>query len=400
MAWLRALRGSPPAALAVVTLAIFTDMLLYGLIVPILPGYAASMGVSELAIGVLFGSYSLALLVATPFFGALTDRVGRRGPMLGGVIGIGAATLLFAVAATYPALVGARLLQGVAAAATWIAGLALVADLFPAQSRGRAMGIALSGMTGGVLVGPPLGGFLYEWGGYAAPFLVAAAVALVDGVAIALLLVDPPRAASERVSLPELLGDRAILVPSGTAVVAASTWGLLEPTLPLHLESVFGVSPTVVGLVFGLATLAYGVATPLIGTLSDRWGRRPTTIVGIVGLAGAMPLVGLAPTLLLVVAGVLVVSVAYGCALIPALPALAEAVDRRGGGAYGAAYALYNAAYAVGMMAGPVLGGALAEWFGFPVAMAVTGLAMLAYLPVLLRVRTPSGAPPAATREP
>jgi multidrug resistance protein len=397
MAWLRALRGSPPAGLVVVTMTIFADMLLYGLIVPILPSYAADMGVSELAIGVLFGSYSLALLVTTPFFGTLTDRVGRRGPMIGGAVGLVAATLMFAVAASYPALVGARLLQGVAAAATWIAGLALVADLFPAQGRGRAMGIALSGMTVGVLVGPPLGGLLYEWGGYAAPFVVAAAVALVDGAAIALLLVDPPRAASGRESLARLLGDRAILVASGAAVVAASTWGLLEPTLPLHLESAFGVSPTGVGVVFGLATLAYGIATPLVGALSDRWGRRPTMIVGVLGLAGAMPLVGVAPTLVLAVAGMLVVSVAYGCALIPTLPDLAEAVDRRGGGAYGAAYALYNAAYAVGMMAGPVLGGALAEWFGFPVAMAVTGLAVLAYLPVLLRVRAPSGVTRSAT---
>ncbi|TMF41799.1 MAG: MFS transporter, partial [Chloroflexi bacterium] len=81
-------RGSPRAILLVVTLAIFTDMLVYGLVVPILPRYATTLGASQAAIGLLFGSYAVALLVATPFWGILSDRVGRRGPMLWGLIGL------------------------------------------------------------------------------------------------------------------------------------------------------------------------------------------------------------------------------------------------------------------------------------------------------------------------
>src|SRR5438067_5481429 len=108
MTGLRAWRGSPRAALIVVTVAIFTDMFLYGLVVPILPGYAAAMEVSEWGVGVLFGSYALAVLAATPLFGAVSDRVGRRAPMVWGLLGLGAATVLFAFATDYPGLLAAR----------------------------------------------------------------------------------------------------------------------------------------------------------------------------------------------------------------------------------------------------------------------------------------------------
>ena len=64
-------------ALFVVAFAIFTDMLVYGLVVPVLPSYAQSLGASQTAIGLLFGSYAIALFLCTPIFGVVSDRVGR-----------------------------------------------------------------------------------------------------------------------------------------------------------------------------------------------------------------------------------------------------------------------------------------------------------------------------------
>ncbi|OEH92363.1 MFS transporter [Bacillus solimangrovi] len=62
----------------VIMLAIFTDMLMYGLVVPFLPIHAESLGASQSEIGLLFASYAIALFVATPLFGALADRIGRK----------------------------------------------------------------------------------------------------------------------------------------------------------------------------------------------------------------------------------------------------------------------------------------------------------------------------------
>src|SRR5215204_7125275 len=267
----RSVRGTPQGALIVVTVAIFTDMLLYGLVVPVLPGYAADLGISEWAIGVLFGSYSLASLVTTPVFGAFSDRVGRRVPMFCGLIGLGAATLLFASATSYPMLLTARMLQGVAAAATWTAGLALVADVFPAATRGGAMGTVLTGMTAGSLIGPPVGGLLFQWGGFRLPFIVAAAMCLLEGVLLLVLLREPPRQihSGSGEGFRSLLRDRAMLLAAGAAIVGAAAWALLEPVLPLRLEQQFDFSPAAVGLLFGAATLVYGASAPWVGRVSD-----------------------------------------------------------------------------------------------------------------------------------
>ncbi|MGH2602382.1 MAG: MFS transporter, partial [Dehalococcoidia bacterium] len=77
----------------------------------------------------------------------------------------------------------------------------------------------------------------------------------------------------------------------------------------------------------------------------------------------------------------------------------AEAVDRRGGGAYASAYAIFNGAYAAGMMAGPMLGGSLSSAFGFSMALLITGGIVLLYVPVLLFNRSPSPQPSPARGE-
>ena len=242
------------------------------------------------------------------------------------------------------------------------------------------MGVVMAGMTAGSLLGPPAGGLLYEWGGYRTPFLVAAAIAGLDGLARWWLLAEPPRPPRDRPALVALLRDRAVLVTAGAAVVGAGTWGLLEPVLPLYLERRFGASPGAVGLLFGAATLVYGIASPAVGALGDRWGTRPTMAAGIVLLAASLPLLGVSASLLGVSAALLVLGVAYALVINPALPALAAVVDRRGGGAYGSAYAVFNVAYAGGMMIGPIVGGGLTSAVGLPLALAITGAGILAYL--------------------
>ncbi len=388
---LRTLRGTPSAALIVVCIALFTDMLLYGMVVPLVPTYARTFDVSQAAIGLLFGSYAAALLLATPLFGLLADRVGRRGPLLWGLIGLAAATLLFAFAESFPLLLVARVLQGISGAATWTAGLALLADVTPPQTRGRTMGLAMSAMALGILIGPTFGGFLYEWGGYRLPFLIAASIALLDGLARLLLLTNPPYQPGAHTTLWRFARDRRMLLLNGAVIMGAGVMTLLEPTLPLHLERQLGASPGMIGLLFGAITLAYALTSPVAGALADRWGRMPVMLFGMIGVGLLLPLVAL-PTTLLVTAGVLfLLGMLIAPLLTPTMAELADTVDSYGQGGYGAAYAIYNAAYAVGMLFGPVSGGLLAQVFGLPTALIIFGVIGWLYallLLVLLRRRS------------
>ena len=367
--------------LIVVTLAIFTDMLVYGLVVPILPGYALSLGVSQTAIGFLFGSYAIALFVATPIFGILSDKIGRKGPMLWGLLGLAGATLLYAFAKQFWMLVVARSLQGVSAAITWTAGFALLADLYPLQQRGKVMGIALAGQSIGTLIGPTVGGWLYQLGGYQVPFLAATGLAIVDGLFRIFLIRDVPHEKSESVlSSLSLLKNRRVLIIVGVVIIGASVPCVLEPTLPLRLQNDLKISSGFTGLLFAVPTLAYAVSAPVIGSLSQQIGHYKTMTVGMILAAVCFPSIALCNSAWLVAVVLVFLGVGMGTAITPCLPEFAELSQKSGTNSFGASFSIYNTAYSIGMMIGPTLGGVLTNYLGIVLSYSVVAAVIFAYM--------------------
>ncbi len=105
------LRHARSTAVLLVTLAAFTDILAYSVAVPVLPDLGRRLGASPTVIGFLFASFGLSVaLVAVPA-GAMSDRLGRRGPLLAGALLLVLSTLLFAQARTLPWLFVARFSQ-------------------------------------------------------------------------------------------------------------------------------------------------------------------------------------------------------------------------------------------------------------------------------------------------
>ncbi|MDQ0178062.1 MFS transporter [Bacillus chungangensis] len=384
MANTKELSRTRKAALFVVAIAIFTDMLIYGLVVPILPGYASSLGVSQTAIGFLFSSYAITLFIATPIFGLLSDRIGRRGPMLWGLLGLAAATILFSIANSYILLIVARALQGVAAAVTWTAGLALLADLYPPEERGKAMGIALSGQAAGTLLGPTVGGWFYELGGYQAPFLFAAGLALFDGVLRLILLRDIPSSKSENYLSPfKVMRDRRLLIIAGVVIIGASVPSVLEPTLPIHLQKHFNITPGYIGLLFAVPTLSYGLLAPVIGTFSIRIGHIKTIIIGLIMVSISLPLTILPDTIWIQALAMGLLGISMALVLTPSLPELANVSEQSGVNAYGLTFAIYNTAYSIGMMIGPMISSTLTDVFGLKLAYIAVGCIIIFYLPFM-----------------
>src|SRR5262245_3668937 len=79
--------------LALVTLATFTDIVAYSVAIPVLPDLSRKLGASPTMIGVLFASFGVTLLTMSIPMGAVSDRIGRKGPMVGGLVALAAATL-------------------------------------------------------------------------------------------------------------------------------------------------------------------------------------------------------------------------------------------------------------------------------------------------------------------
>lgn len=367
------------SSLLVVCLAFFTDTLLYYLIVPLLPIYSKELGLGQMKLGLLFGSYAVALVVGTVPIGKLADRTGRKSPLLWGLVGLGSTTLIFAVARSYPLLVLARILQGLSATATWTAGMALLADHFPPEHRGKAMGTCFACANAGVVFGPPLSGFLAEHFGVRAPFVFAGCLALLDALARLLLLREDQPSQGVQVSIRALMRDRTVRIFAGAMALGAGLWALLESTLPLHFDRGLHMSPSVIGLCFAAAALAHTFTSPLMGALSDRYGRKPLLIVGLVLALVLVPLPGLLTRTGHVMAALAGLGLTASFIMSPASPALADAVERMGSRSFASVFGILNLAYAAGMMAGPLFGSAIVEVGGIKVALVLTGACFGAY---------------------
>ena len=183
--WFQRIRRSPTMVLLVCGLALFTDMVVYGVPLPILPEILRTVNVLADAdisfyANLLFAVYAIGIFLATPIFGILSDRYqNRQVPMLVGLLGLALTTVLFPFASSVWALCVARFFQGISAAASWVIGMAMIADIYPPERLGSAMGIVNGIYTVGLLSGPPIGSFLAPLG-IKFPFYVCGALALLD----------------------------------------------------------------------------------------------------------------------------------------------------------------------------------------------------------------------------
>jgi len=372
--------AAPTAALLVTALAFHVDMLLYYLLVPLLPRYARDLALNPMQVGILFGSYAVALLLATFPVAILTDRYGRKAPMLWGLVGLAITTLVFAFSTQYWLLVLARFLQGASGAATWLPGMALLADHFPAESRGRAMGTAFAAANLGVLIGPPLSGLLDQHVGPSAPFLLGAALVALDAAGRAFLLPGSEPERGPRLPFRQLLSNPIIRLFAGAMALGSALWALLESTLPLDLDHRLALSPARIGLCFAAAALAHTLTSPLIGRLSDRIGRMKVLRMGLVLVLLLMPLPVLLPKAWMVVLAMMGLGATASFIMSPCSPAVADQVERQGSQSFASAFSILNLAYSVGLMVGPLVGGVLVQGLGLPWALGLCGLGMGSYL--------------------
>src|SRR5437879_25052 len=279
------LRHSRAVAVVLVTFAAFTDIVAYSIAVPVLPHLSRQLGASPTMIGLLFASFGVTLLTVSMPMGAVSDRIGRRPPMIGGLVALAAATLLFAFADSLSWLFAARLVQGAADAVTWVVGFALLADLYGPSERGRVTGIVMSGASFAFMVGPSIGGMRL-------PFLTVAAFAVVATVAFIVYEPPPRREAHEPVPLVAVLQVPTIAACAVAVVIVSATMSMLEPVLAIFLGTTLAISPARIGLLFGIAAVVSTTLHPIFGRLADRWGARRLTLVGLAASAVTLALLG------------------------------------------------------------------------------------------------------------
>ena len=166
------------ASLLVIFLTVFIDLIGFGIVLPVLPLYAKTYGAAGIIAGLIVASYSLMQFLFAPWWGRLSDRIGRRPVLLISTAGACISYILFALACYYESLWGllaSRMAAGVCGANLSVAS-AYIADVSSPEDRSKRMGLIGMAFGLGFIVGPALGALSAEWFGVTGPGWTAATI--------------------------------------------------------------------------------------------------------------------------------------------------------------------------------------------------------------------------------
>ncbi len=268
----------------------FVDILGFSILLPILPYYVKHFGASTLVVGVLFSTFALCQFVASPLWGNLSDRIGRKTVLVVSQIGATIAWLMLAFAPTLAWVFAARILEGLSGGNISVTQ-AYVADRVEPEERSRAFAFVGAAFSAGLVLGPAAGGLLLARFGYAVPFLLAAGLQVIT-LSLTIFL------------LPETVAERA---ESSEPARVSDIFRLLRdervaPVLvqrlaySLGLYAWFSVYALVLGIVTGLGPEGtsfyfafFGIASvvcqlAIVGRLVDRVGPRVASNLGFVAI--------------------------------------------------------------------------------------------------------------------
>jgi MFS family permease len=321
----------------------FTDMFLYGLIVPVLPFMLqerVQIPDSEMqsTISYLLATYAFASVLSSPIAGVLADRFSssRQLPFLLGLVLLLLATVLLAVGRSVPVLALARFLQGASGGTVWTIGLALIVETVGQENLGKTVGTIFSFISVAGLFSPVIGGLLYAKTGYTGVFGVGIALVSIDFVMRLLMIEkkvaakyfdsdsdsssgsDPYEATEDtpllfqgftehnNYRLPEpkhritralpillVLRDPGLLTALFIGAMQAVLLGAFDATIPLVASSRYGFDSLTAGLLFSPLGGADFILGPVFGWCVDRWGTKPVSILGFTFLVPALVLLRL-----------------------------------------------------------------------------------------------------------
>jgi MFS transporter, DHA1 family, multidrug resistance protein len=257
---------------------------------PVLALFAESLGASPERIGVIVSVSTLTGVVLKLPSGALSDIYGRRLLLRIGVIAFGVPPFFYPFISDLNVLTLLRLFHGLATAIFAPSALATVAELYR-ERRGAALGTYTACTQSGALLGPFIGGYLAFAYGYSSAFLTAGLFGCAAIVLFYSLHLSPPPPRLHDKGLASVWSEmwrgfsivaqnRKVLVTSSTDAAKMIANGALMAFLPLYGISV-GLNAGEVGLLFTIQSLTSFVSKPIMGRVSDRMGRQPLIMLGL-----------------------------------------------------------------------------------------------------------------------
>uniref|UniRef100_A0A8C4RNC0 Solute carrier family 18 member B1 n=1 Tax=Erpetoichthys calabaricus TaxID=27687 RepID=A0A8C4RNC0_ERPCA len=368
----------------------FSSMICYSILGPFFPTEAEKKGVNQTVTGLIFGCYALCTLLGSLVLGKYIVQIGAKFMLCAGLFLSGGCTVLFGLLDRVPHGVPfilmcfiVRSIDAVGFAAAMTSSFAIIAKAFP-NNIATVLGI-LEIFTGlGLVLGPPLGGFLYQSFGYEIPFIVLGFV-LILMVPLNIYVLPSYDATPSKDSFWRLFTLPKISLLCFLIFSMSSCFGFLDPTMSLFVIEKFHLPTGYVGLVFLVLALFNSLSSPLLGIVSDKMPNTRRWLMVIGGITAALgycflgpaPFLHLKSQLWLFVFMLALTGFSIGMTCIPTLPEVVKCAYENGFeddlSTLGLVSGLYGAVWSFGTFFGPTVGGFLVEKFNFEWAAAAQG---------------------------
>lgn len=383
--------GGLPRDVTVLAGIAFCVALGFGIVVPAIPLFARTFGVSAFLASAVISVFAGMRLVSSPLAGWLVNRLGERTVMSTGLFIVGVSSLAAGFASDYGHLLVLRGLGGVGSAMFTISATALLLRVTEPEYRGRASGLFQAGFLIGGIMGPAVGGLVIGWSIRAPFFVYAGTLAAAFTVAITLL----PRlerseqpdleADTEKVSLLATLRLSAYQAALGANFANGFVFfGLRSALVPLFVVEGLREGPGLAGIGFVVAGGLQAALLTVGGRTADHRGRKPALIIGLGVGAIALVMLAFAPDAAWFLIAMAVAGFS-GAFLGPSPTAVVGDVSKGHHG--GSVVALFQMMSDVGAILGPLVAGLLLDRAGFHLAFGA-GVAV-SIVALLLAIRMP-----------
>ena len=341
-----------------------------------LPVYADALGATPSMVGIIVSSFSITALLIRPFAGPAFDSFSRKRLLIASQLVICACMFLYGVVDSLEGLVAVRLVHGVGIGCGGPLAMSLVSEFLPESRFASGISIYALAQSFAQVVGPAAGLYLVEAVGFSAAYFLAASCILVAICGVAIIR-EPYRERLRyelklnRMFAPEAIGKGVALM------LLATSFSCMGAYVVLYGYSV-GVEQ--MGLFFIVYALCLLGTRPLFGSLADRFGAPRMLAVGIAFFAASYVALAAADSLPTFIVAAVLGSAGFGCCgpLLQSA-ALASVPPARRGAASNTAFTGLD----LGMLVGPIVGGAVIEAAtpllgSLPAAYSVMWVAMLA----------------------
>lgn len=366
-----------PREVNVLVVASFFVAVGFGIIVPAIPLFARSFGVSNAAVGLIISLFALARFASGLFSGKLVDKFGERTIFAVGVAFVALSVGLSGLAQSYNQLLFFRAAGGLGSSMFSVAASSVILRSVSDAQRGHAQSVYNGSFLLGAIAGPAIGGALAAVS-LRAPFFVYAIALSISGTVAFIFFTSehlqaPKKSEGKKavMSLKEALslrGYRYALVI--TFVASWVLFGVRTSILPLFITEQLKSTAAVVGWGFTISAVIQGTLILRAGRLSDERGRRFILIIGttIAFIGIIIMTLTLNPLMFFISMAIM----GLGNAFLASAPAtiVGDLIEGKGG----QVIALFQMAGDAGMIVGPVVVGFIADHYGYRAAFGVSGV--------------------------